>query len=198
MVAKGLDFPKVSLVGVVSADTSLVIPDFRSAERTFQLIVQVAGRAGRSDLPGEVIVQTLHADEPAIVFASSHDYDGFSAGELALRKEILYPPFARMLRFVVRHERIETAQKGAGELADAMRKLFGLSAPLGQKPSDQVRLIGPQPCGVLKVKNQFRFHILLLTARAGLAQQILWPRMEELARTNPAEIIADVDPMQVM
>jgi primosomal protein N' (replication factor Y) len=208
MVAKGLDFPKVSLVGVVSADTSLVIPDFRSAERTFQLIVQVAGRAGRSDLPGTVIVQTLHADEPAIVFASSHDYDGFSASELALRKEILYPPFARMLRFVVRHEQIEKAQQGAQQLADAMRKIFGLgeSVGIGQasvpsttlKMSEQIRLIGPQPCGVLKVKNQFRFHILLLTTKAGLVQQMLWPRMEELARTNPAEIITDVDPMQVM
>lgn len=189
MVAKGLDFPKVSLVGVVSADTSLVIPDFRAAERTFQLIVQVAGRAGRSDRPGEVVVQTLHADEPAIVFATTHDYESFAANELALRKEILYPPFARMMRFVIRHENIDKARGGADQLAAELRKLL---------PAGKVRLFGPQPAGVLKVKNQFRFQVLMLASRAGAVQQTLAGRMEELTRNNPAEVIADIDPMQLM
>ncbi|RPI58707.1 MAG: primosomal protein N', partial [Planctomycetaceae bacterium] len=189
MVGKGLDFPKVSLVGVVSADTSLTIPDFRAAERTFQLIVQVAGRAGRAEQNGEVIVQTLHADEPAIQFAATHDYDGFAAGELLLRKEIGYPPFSRIVRFIVRHESSEKAEHGADELAKVLRATL---------PAQQIKIIGPQPAGVIKVRNQFRFQILLITQRPGMVQQAISHRMENICRGISAEIIADVDPISLM
>ena len=189
MVAKGLDFPKVTLVGVVSADTSLSIPDFRAAERTFQLIVQVAGRAGRSERKGEVVVQTLHADEPAIVFATTHDYDGFAANELPLRKDIDFPPYSRLMRFVVRHERVEVAEQGAAQLAADLKAIL---------PAGQYHLIGPQQAAVAKVKNQFRFQVLLKTPRGGVLQQYLVPRMEEICRKTPAEIIADVDPLHLL
>ncbi len=207
MVAKGLDFPRVSLVGVVSADTSLVIPDFRASERTFQLIVQVAGRAGRSDLPGEVVVQTLYAEEPAIQFAVTHDYDGFAEVETKLRKEIGYPPFSRLLRFIVRHEDGDRARKGADDLARSLKVLLrgvGVSpacttgVPPAQPPATQVQMLGPQPCGVLKVNNQFRFQILLIYAKAGLVQKILAPRMEDICKGINAEVIADADPVMLM
>ena len=98
MIAKGHDFPRVTLVGVVSADVGLGLADFRAAERTFQLITQVAGRAGRGEAPGRVVLQTFLPDDPAIQFALKQDFDGFAKQELALRKETGYPPFARMVR----------------------------------------------------------------------------------------------------
>ena len=188
MVAKGLDFPRVSLVGVASADTSLTIPDFRASERTFQLIVQVAGRAGRADLPGEVVVQTLHEKEPAIQFALTHNYDGFAATEMPLRQSAGLPPYGRMVRFIVRHESGDRAQQGAAVLAQRLRGLL---------PAE-VTMQGPQPAGVAKIRNQFRFQILLVAAKAGLIQHHLAPRMEQLVRDIPAEVIADADPLNLV
>jgi primosomal protein N' (replication factor Y) len=188
MVAKGLDFPRVSLVGVVSADTSLAIPDFRAAERTFQLIVHVAGRAGRSDLPGEVVVQTLHGDDPAIRFATGHDYEGFAAWELPLRKQAAVPPFTRMLRFIVRHADATKAEESAKTLANRLREL------LAAKP---VTIQGPQPAIVRKIQNLFRFQVLL-SAAGGVIQPLLSPHMESLCRHLPAEVIPDVDPVNLL
>jgi len=189
MVAKGLDFPGVTLVGIASADTSLAIPDFRAAERTFQLIVQVAGRAGRADLPGEVVVQTLHADDPAVQFAAEHDYDGFAAGELPSRKETNLPPFSRLVRFIARHTNPSTALEGAETLAARLAKLL---------PRGQVTMIGPQAAGVKKIRNQYRFVILLKCASAGVIQRAVYPQMEALCRGIPAEIAADADPIQLL
>jgi primosomal protein N' (replication factor Y) (superfamily II helicase) len=189
MVAKGLDFPRVSLVGVISADTSLSIPDFRASERTFQLIVQVAGRAGRADLPGQVVVQTLHADEPAIQWASKHDYDSFAQAEMAQRREAGYPPQTRMTRFLIRHKDSLIAQDAAVQLADRLRRTL---------PEAGWTMYGPQPAGVAKLRDQFRFEIQLIASRAGLVQQTLAPRMGELSHGLKAEIIADVDPVNLL
>ncbi|MHC4982521.1 MAG: replication restart helicase PriA [Planctomycetota bacterium] len=189
MVAKGLDFPRVSLVGVASADTSLEINDFRSAERTFQLIVQVAGRAGRAKLPGEVVVQTLYEEAPVIRFAVGHDYDGFAAYEMPSRKDTHLPPFTRMIRFVVRHEKAERAERGAAALAQALRELLA---------GADVRTVGPKPAAVKKIRKHFRFEIQLFFERAGKVQKILLPSMEELSRGARAEIVADVDPVNLL
>ncbi|MFW6061304.1 MAG: replication restart helicase PriA [Planctomycetota bacterium] len=189
MMAKGLDFPRVSLVGVVSADTSLSIPDFRASERTFQLIVQVAGRAGRSDLPGEVVVQTLNPEEPAITYAAQHDYDGFSAIELPLRQETCLPPASRMVRFIVRHRDPDRAEQGAEQLAEQLRRVL---------PPGEVTLIGPQPAGVQKIRDFFRCHLVLISPRPGLVQRALRGRMDWLTRNVAAEIIPDVDPLTLM
>jgi len=188
MVGKGLDFPRVSLVGVVSADTSLTIPDFRASERTFQLIVQVAGRAGRADLPGQVVVQTLHAEEPAIQYASVHDYDGFAAWELPLREQANLPPFSRLVRFLARHAKVERARAAADALAAALRTHL----------PDGLTLWGPMPAGVFKIRDQFRFQILLVTDRPGLVQRALAGRMEAITRDLHAELIADVDPVNLV
>ncbi|MCD6365374.1 MAG: primosomal protein N', partial [Planctomycetes bacterium] len=189
MVAKGLDFPRVSLVGVISADTSLSIPDFRASERTFQLIVQVAGRAGRADLPGQVVVQTLHEDEPAIHFAARHDYEGFSTGELALRRRANCPPFTRMVRFIIRHRDVCKAQQGARELAGTLRELL---------PMDEIIMYGPQQAGVAKIRDHFRFEIQLFSHRPGEIQRILWPKMASISRANAAEVLADADPSNLL
>ncbi|MCL2701359.1 MAG: primosomal protein N' [Phycisphaerae bacterium] len=188
MVAKGLDFPRVSLVGVVSADTSLTIPDFRAAERTFQLVVQVAGRAGRADLPGEVVVQTLHEDEPAIRFAATHDFDGFAATELPLRHDANLPPFGRMVRFIIRHAHVGLAEQGSRTLATA----------LGRTLPQDIRMTGPMPAGVQKIRNLFRYQLLLTASRAGYIQQVISPRLAELTKDIEAEVIADVDPVNLL
>lgn len=189
IVAKGLDFPRVSLVGIISADTSLSIPDFRASERTFQLIVQVSGRAGRAEVPGQVVVQTLHAEEPSIVFATTHDYDGFSNLELTLRREAQLPPYSRMVRFVVRHHNIDRAEQGARQLAEKLHQLL---------PPRAVLITGPQKAGIIKIRNQFRFEILLTVNQGGLVQKILNPKIEEIIRENSAEIIVDVDPVNLV
>ena len=189
MVAKGLDFPRVSLVGVISADTSLVIPDFRAAERTFQLVVQVAGRAGRADLPGKVVVQTLHPDEPAIRYAATHDYDAFAAAEMPLRRDADLPPFCRMIRFVVRHRDVARADAGAQELAARLRT-FLADAP--------VRMVGPMQASVAKIRSLFRFHLLLYFHRPGAVQKLIAPRMADLLHHIPADVTADVDPLQLI
>jgi len=191
MVGKGLDFPGVSLVGVLSADTALQMPDFRAAERTFQLIVQVAGRAGRSDLPGRVVVQTLHPDEPAIVYASHHDYNGFADIEMAQRREANYPPFARMIRFVARHAKGDKAQDGAGHLAGALRTIL---------PTDKIAMIGPAPAGIVKLRKMFRYEITVrpLSGPPGWIQKLLYPQLPSICHSNPAEVVIDVDPMNLM
>jgi len=189
MVAKGLDFPRVSLVGVVSADTSLTLPDFRASERTFQLVVQVAGRAGRADLPGEVVVQTLHPDEPAIRFAVGHDYDGFADGELRNRRDTDYPPFTRMVRLIVRHANVNRAKESADTLAQRLRGIL---------PPEGVALAGPMQAPVLKIRNLFRFEIRLTSRRPGLIQQCISARMDFLCRDLRAEVITDVDPITLI
>jgi primosomal protein N' (replication factor Y) len=189
MVAKGLDFPKVTLVGVASADTSLAIPDFRASERTFQLIVQVAGRAGRAGGGGQVVVQTLHGDEPAVTYAATHDFEGFAAWELESRRETNLPPFSRMVRFVARHKDMDRAEAGAVELAKALRACL---------PAGQVTLMGPMPAAVKRIREQFRFQVLVITQKPGVVQAAVAERMGEIVRDNPAEILADVDPMSLM
>jgi len=190
MVAKGLDFPRVTLVGVVSADTALAIPDFRASERTFQLIVQVAGRAGRGDRPGEVVVQTLHPSDPAIQFALRHDYKGFAEAELPLRASVGVPPFARMVRLLVRHADPDRAEAGAKELGQILRKLFA-GAP-------DVRRLGPVQAGVFKIRGLFRFEITCTCARAGVIQAALAPEMPTLASRLGAEVVVDADPVNLV
>ncbi len=124
MIAKGLDFPNVTLVGVINADTALHFPDFRAAERTFQLVTQVAGRTGRGERGGRVLVQTFSPDHPAIVAAMRHDYELFAGGELPSREALHYPPFGSMIRLVVRgpSEPVtsEFSETLAGHLNDAL------------------------------------------------------------------------------
>jgi len=190
MVAKGLDFPRVTLVGVVSADTALAIPDFRAAERTFQLVVQVAGRAGRGDRPGLVVVQTWHPNDPAIQFALKHDYAGFAAGEMPLRAAAGVPPVVRLVRLVVRHAAPGRAQAAAEKLGQLLRELLARDG--------DVRLIGPMRAGVFKIRGQFRFQINCYCPRPGRVQDALTPHLTGLSGRLGAEVVVDVDPVNLL
>ena len=155
MVAKGLDLPLVTLVGVISADTALYLPDFRAAERSFQLLMQVAGRAGRSPLGGTVIVQTYNPDQVAIEAAANHDYEGFYQMELAFRREQRYPPFKRLALLLFTGPGPQRSAAAARDLAGRLRRHVerqGLPA---------VEVIGPTPSYVRRVRNQYRWHLLV-------------------------------------
>jgi len=153
MVAKGLDFPNVTLVGVISADTELYFPDFRAAERTFQLLTQVAGRAGRKDKTGEVIIQTFSPDHYSLSFAQNHDYESFFKAELFDRKRLQYPPYSRLINILFKgpdEKRVETV---AGQIAAVIPQ------------SSSYRLLGPTPAQMGKIQNNYRWQILLMSSK---------------------------------
>lgn len=155
MVAKGLDFPRVTLVGVINADTSLALPDFRSSERTFQLLTQVSGRAGRTEeLAGEVLIQTLQPQHPAIVQTITHDYESFYKEEIVLRKEIGYPPYSRLVLIEFRGKREQSAREAA----------FAFSTLL-PKSGSFYELLGPAEPTIKKLRNEYRWHILIKDSR---------------------------------
>lgn len=183
MIAKGLDLPRVTLVGVVSADTALYLPDFRAAERTFQLLMQVAGRAGRSPLGGRVILQTYNPDLPIIQAAAAHDYDTFYRHELAARRENRYPPFKRLARLVFTGSGSQRAQREAMGMVKVLRTLVARQGQPG------VEIIGPAPCFYPKLRGQHRWHILI---RADKPEAVLRPI------TLPLGWRADIDPLDLL
>ena len=150
MVAKGLNFPNVRLVGIVMADSGLLIPDFRAEERTFDLLVQVSGRSGRSDSQGEVVIQTRMKDNPAISFASRGDVQAFFDQELAIRKDTSFPPFSRMVNIVFHSSNATSARSCAEEFAKELRKVIR-----------NTQVYGPSECPIEKIRESYRFQILL-------------------------------------
>jgi primosomal protein N' (replication factor Y) len=190
MIAKGLDYPNVTLVGVISGDTALSLPDFRAAERTFQLITQVAGRAGRGDSPGRVVLQTFMPQDPTIRAALKQDYVGFARSELVSRKEVGLPPFTRMVRIIVRDQELEKANKYAEELA---AKLTAAGAGEGD-----VRLRGPMPCPISRVAGYHRVQIVLVSPRTARLQQILAAVREKGGLARSERIAVDVDPVSLL
>lgn len=181
MIAKGLDFPNVTLVGVLNADVGLHIPDIRSGERTFQLLTQVAGRAGRGELEGEVVVQTYTPHHPSIQFARHHDFEGFAEYELELRRRFLHPPFA--------HLALVTARSVHQERAEFSLKT--LHARLARNPPAGVTLIEPLPSPLVKSHDQWRFQIVLKSNGARKLAAHLRATMRDL--TFPADVVVTVD-----
>ncbi len=188
MIAKGLDFPNVTLVGVVSADTSLHLPDFRAAERTFQLVAQVAGRTGRGERPGRVIVQTYCPEAPAIQHAAKHDYLGFVAGELPEREIRGVPPFGRLVRLIARGPDETVVQRFLDELAGT----------LTEHAEKSVRLLGPAPAPVAKIKHLFRFHLQLRAPSPRPLQTLLRAVLPTVAPPHGVELAVDVDPVSLL
>jgi primosomal protein N' (replication factor Y) (superfamily II helicase) len=188
MIAKGLDFPAVTLVGVVNADTALHLPDFRASERTFQLVAQVAGRTGRGDRPGRVLVQTFCPDHPAILRAARHDYLGFVADELPERQKRGVPPFGRLVRLIAR---------GADEAA-VRRFMEDLSHTLGASATPDVRLLGPSPAPVLKIRNLHRWHLRLQAPSPKPLQALLHAALPTISPPNGIELAVDVDPISLL
>jgi primosomal protein N' (replication factor Y) len=191
MIAKGLDYPNVTLVGVISGDTALSLPDFRAAERTFQLITQVAGRAGRGDAPGRVILQTFLPDDPAIQSAIRGDFPGFAKGELRARQEVGLPPITRMVRIIIRDEDLDKLHERCDELAAVF------SAALAERPDD-VKLKGPMPCAINRIAGYHRAQILLFSHSAARLQQVLAAVRKAKGFAKSDRVAVDVDPVSVL
>lgn len=190
MIAKGLDFPNVTMVGVVDADTVLHQPDLRASERTFQLIAQVAGRAGRSERGGRVFVQTCSPTDIAIQKAIHHDYVGFAEHELKHRKEQEAPPFTHWVRVILRGPIEQAVESVAFDMSDVIRDVV-------QKRSLDIRVLGPAPCPVTKLQANYRFHFLLSAADLN-AVRILWRELRPTLPTDRSvEFVVDVDPINL-
>lgn len=187
MVAKGHDFPQVTLVGVINADTGLHFPDFRAAERTFQLITQVAGRAGRGDRAGRVIVQTFFPDHFAVRCAASGDFREFSRRELGFRKTLGYPPYGRLAKVLIQGPDQDAVAQEAARIAEVLRERPG------------ARILGPVPAPIARIQGKHRHQILLKGSSIGALHALL-VHLEERApgRRSGVERIVDVDPQSVL
>jgi primosomal protein N' (replication factor Y) (superfamily II helicase) len=188
MIAKGLDFPNVTLVGVINADTALHLPDFRAAERTFQLVAQVAGRTGRGKRGGRVLVQTLNPEHPAIVAAVRHDFPKFAAHELAVRQAAHYPPFAAMVRLIVRGPSEAQARESAVHLGERLRKAAVARAP------DAVRVLGPGAAPIARLRGEFRFQLQLQGAKVATLRTVVTEAVKGFTPPEEVRWAIDVDP----
>jgi len=157
MISKGLDFPNVTLVGVIAADTTLNLPDFRSPEKAFQLITQVAGRSGRGDTTGKVVIQTYNPEHYSITYSSNQDYNGFFNTEIALRKEFLYPPFINLISILIYGENNSIIKEKSFNLYDIINEY--MIKIHGDKTNNY--LIGPNPAPIERIKNNYRWQILI-------------------------------------
>ena len=191
MIAKGLDYPNVTLVGVISGDTALALPDFRAAERTFQLITQVAGRAGRGDSAGRVVLQTFLPDDPTIRAAIRQDYVGFAKTELTSRQQVGLPPYSRMVRIVLRDQDSEKLFKTSEELS---AQLTEAAAAEG----GAIRMKGPMPCAISRIAGYFRTQIVLLAPTAAPLQRVLASVRDKGHLARNERIAVDVDPVSLL
>jgi primosomal protein N' (replication factor Y) len=190
MIAKGHDVHGVTLVGVVGADYALGFPDFRAAERTFQLLTQVAGRAGRGEIPGKVVLQTYHPDHYAIQFAQQHDYLGFYEKEVRFRKWMHYPPFSALANVLVRSDKLDQTLRWTGQLG----KWFEATR------NDGVRVLGPSVAPIMRLKRDYRYHFILKASsreklNASLRRMLVFADAEKIPRTN---VIVDVDALSLL
>jgi primosomal protein N' (replication factor Y) len=191
MIAKGLDFPNVTLVGVVNADTALHLPDFRAAERTFQLVTQVAGRTGRGPRGGRVLVQTLSPDAPAIVAALRHDLAEFARTELPHRKALGYPPFASMIRIIVRGASPKATLAWTDEIARQLKKHAAAATPA-------IRVLGPAPAPMIRLRGEYRFQLQLHSTDGESLRGVV---RAVAGAAKPLEGVTwtiDVDPLDMM
>ncbi len=189
MIAKGHDIPNVTLVGVVAADMGLGMPDFRAAERTFQLLTQVAGRAGRGSLPGIVLVQTINPEHYAVRLAGAQDYQGFYEKELNFRRMMHYPPFAAMANVLVRSEKKEMAMRMSTELGFLLNP-----------PPEKLRVMGPAEAPVPRLKNEYRYQFLIKAASRKALNELL-QKIRNFAvehKWGATALVIDVDPLTLM
>lgn len=187
MIAKGLDFPNVTLVGVIDADLSLNVADFRASERTFQLLVQVAGRAGRGDLAGEVVIQTYLPHSSPIQFARRQDFSGFLEEELTLRKQFGYPPFRHLVRHLFRGRNPDKLIYFTEEWAKRVEEELG----------EQIEMRGPVPAPVEKIEGLYRYQIWYFTSSAGKLALALQKLRENFPFPKDIHEVIDVDPTQL-
>ena len=188
MVAKGHDIPNVTLVGILSADSTLNLPDFRASERTFALLTQAAGRAGRGDRAGHVVLQTYDPANPVIKLAATQDYDAFAAGELATRQELGYPPYTELLKITV----LDKEEVRGSSLAQ--RIVNFLQTLQLEQPEQEILVLGPFPAIVAKVRDLYRMNILVKCPQMELVKRALWNSEFKECRN----VFFDVDPVSVV
>jgi primosomal protein N' (replication factor Y) len=194
MVAKGHDAPGVTLIGVVLADASLHFPDFRAAERTFQLLAQVAGRAGRGHKPGRVLVQTRQPEHPSLIAAQQHDFARFARGELALRADLGYPPFGRLTRIVVEGVAAEVERRATA----IARRLIAIAERMDE--SRRPLILGPAPAPLERLRGRDRTQLLVKAPDAPAMAQILSAAALEKVSGDDStlRVVVDVDPVNML
>ena len=204
MIAKGLHFPNVTLVGIIFADLALHQPDFRAGERTFQLLTQVAGRAGRGDIEGEVVVQAFTPFHPAIQFARRHDFNGFYEQEMEFRGQLKYPPFSRVALLTLKGRNEEKVKFSAEHLRRALEKTFpesttpSANAALdsGRRTSDLL-ISGPAPAPLLRAETFYRYQIMLRTQRMSALSRELAKIIQEITLPEDVSLAVDIDPVDL-
>ncbi len=191
MIAKGIDFPNVTLVGVIDADIALHLPDFRAAERTFQLIAQVSGRAGRGPLGGRVLVQTRQPHHPALQFAARHDAEGFLGTELEARRTPAYPPHTSLVHVVLSGTNAASVHRRAAALADWCERIVA-------RADLPILVLGPAPCPIERIKDRWRFHLVLKGPSDALGRWVrtVAPRLG--GNRGGVRITIDRDPMGLL
>jgi primosomal protein N' (replication factor Y) len=189
MIAKGLHFPNVTLVGIIYADLSLHQPDFRAGERTFQLLTQVAGRAGRGDVEGEVVVQAFTPFHPAIQYARRHDFAGFYEQEIEFREQLRYPPITRAALLTLKGRNEEKVRFSAGHLRKELEK------ELAQ--FKELVLAGPAPAPLLRAETFYRYQIMLRARQMSKLSQSLGKLIETLALPDDVSLTVDIDPVNL-
>ena len=192
LIAKGHDFPGVTLVGVVSADVGLGLPDFRAAERTFQLVTQVAGRAGRGDAPGRVLVQTFFPDHYAIRLAADQNYEGFFSKEMSFRRMMHYPPITALANVVAQHGKLERAAEVARKMGEFFTKV--------EARFPGIKILGPGPAPLAKVERRYRIQFLLKSVSRAPLHALLKQLADHCERSGiqAREVMMDVDPVNLM
>jgi len=193
MIAKGHDFPNVTLVGVVSADVALNIPDFRAGERVFQLLTQVAGRAGRGAEPGEVVIQTYNCEHYSIQAACVHDYDTFYSQEITLRQEANYPPFTRLVHLLFEGKEERDVRRVSGVTGRKLQRL------VSREKLSSVEMLGPAPAPLSKLRNRYRWHIALLSPHVKYLRMLVASAKEtHTAEQQKVSLKIDMDALDLL
>jgi primosomal protein N' (replication factor Y) len=192
LIAKGHDFPGVTLVGVVSADIGLGLPDFRSAERTFQLLTQAAGRAGRGEKPGRVLVQTFFPEHYAIRLAAEQNYDAFAQKEMRFRRMMHYPPVTALANVIAQGTKLEQAAEVAKSVGDFLIPM--------ERQAEGLKILGPTPAPLAKLEGRFRIQLLMKCTSRGRLSGIL-QRLSDYADQHgipPRSLLIDMDPVNIL
>lgn len=198
MIAKGLDFPKLKLVGLVLADVGFNLPDFRATERSFQLMTQMSGRSGRhikeGENPGYVIIQTFNAEHESIIYAQNNDFEGFAENELNIRSSLNYPPIGKLISFRIQGPHLGRVQEAARLLARRAQVLKSQNSNYSS-----IEILGPAEAPLSKLRGQFRFHLLVKSAQGHVANPFTRQLIGDQGWVpSGIKILVDIDPMNLL
>jgi primosomal protein N' (replication factor Y) len=194
MVAKGLDFDNVNLVGIILADSYLTFPDINANQRTYQLISQAAGRAGRRDEVGRVIMQTYQPQNPTIVYSANHDYEGFYAYDISHRQDMNYPPFSEIIGIFTANEDQKQCEDDVRFIYESINKLLSESGI----DNNKYKLYEPAPAFIQKLKNKYIFHTLIKHDRGGEVKRLIRDNYNELKLSVPSNVFVEANPVTLL